>query len=435
MKAFQGELRRVRNSLLARNAGWIFVGQGVGFVLQAVYFVLLARLLGTREYGIYAGAFALASMPSAYSTLGTGTLLVRYVSSNASLFPVYWGNVILATSVTSFAVVGILYVVAKHFLDPASASIVILCAVANCFCAQLSTCAGQVFQTFEKLRVTATLNLLTNFLRFIAASILLLALHRATARQWAIASMAVSLTAAIIAVITVTMKYGPPKFQPKLFFSGAAEGLGYSFATSTTTAYNDLDKAMLSHYGMHVANGIYTMAYRVVDIATVPILSIRDAAMPRFFREGALGVKHSASLASRLLKRAVLLAVLSTALMFVAAPLIPRIVGAGFVQSISALRWLCLIPIFRSVHQITGSALTGAGLQKYRTASQLTAAITSLCLNVALIPHYGWLGAAWGSLMTDGLLAAMNASSLVYLSRSPEPRKRLQRAKLLESEK
>jgi O-antigen/teichoic acid export membrane protein len=387
MKAFQAELQRIRSSLLARNAAWITVGQGLGFVLQAVYFILLARLLGTREYGIYAGAFALASMLSAYSTLGTGTLLVRYVSSNARLFSVYWGNVLLTTSVTSFAVVGILYVIAKHFLDPASASIVILCGVANCFCAQLSTCAGQVFQTFEKLRVTATLNLLTNFLRFIAAATLLVALHRATARQWAIASTAVSLIAAVIAVLTVTVKYGPPKFRPKLLFSRAAEGLGYSFATSTTTAYNDLDKAMLSHYGMHVANGIYTMAYRVVDIATVPILSIRDAAIPRFFREGAKGLKPAASLASRLLKRAVLVALLSTVVLFVAAPLIPHIVGMGFAQSTSALRWLCLIPLFRSVHQITGSALLGAGLQKYRTASQVTAAIASLGLNVLLIPR------------------------------------------------
>jgi O-antigen/teichoic acid export membrane protein len=418
MIAFKKELQKVRSSSLARNAGWVFVGQGIGLLLQAVYFVLLARLLGTREYGIYAGAFALASMPSAYSTLGTGTLLVRYVSADKRLFSIYWGNVLLVTSITSFAVVGVLHIIAKHLLDPGSAAIVVLCAVGNCFCSQLATCAGQVFQTFEKLRITATLNLLTNFLRFLAAGTMLFSLHRATAWQWAIASLAVSLIAALTAVITVTVKYGRPKFQPKIFFSGAAEGFGYSFATSTTSVYNDLDKTMLSHYGMHVANGIYTMAYRVVDIATIPVLSIRDAAMPRFFREGARGLKHSAHLASRLLKRAVVLALFSTVVMFFLAPLIPRIVGPGFTESILALRWLCLIPVFRSVHQMAGSALTGAGLQKYRTSSQLTAAVASLCLNVALIPRYGWLGAAWGSLVTDGLLAAMNAGFLAWLCRS-----------------
>jgi len=422
MRALKEELRKVQNSTLARNAGWVFIGQGLGFLLQAIYFVLLARLLGTKEYGIYAGAFALASMPSAYSTLGTGTLLIRYVSSNKKLLPFYWGNVLVVTSVTSFVVVGALQLIARRLLDPASASIVILCAIGNCFCSQLATCAGQVFQTFERLRITAMLNLLTNFLRFLAAGTMLLELHRATARQWAIASTAVSLIAALTAVIAVTVKYGRPKFRPKLFFSGAAEGFGYSFATSTTSVYNDLDKMMLSHYGMYVANGIYTMAYRVVDIATIPVLSIRDAAMPRFFREGAVGLKRSANLAYSLLRRALPLALLCTLGMFVLAPLIPRIVGVGFTESILALRWLCFIPVFRSIHQMTGSALTGAGLQTYRTSSQVAAAVASLGLNVALIPRYGWLGAAWGSLLTDGVLALMNSGYLMWLCRTRESR-------------
>jgi len=29
-------------------------------------------------------------------------------------------------------------------------------------------------------------------------------------------------------------------------------------------------------------------------------------------------------------------------------------------------------------------------------------------LNLYLIPHYGWLGAAWASVLTDGLLALLN---------------------------
>jgi O-antigen/teichoic acid export membrane protein len=435
MKFLKEEWRKIQNSALARNAGWVFVGQGLGFVLQAAYFILLARLLGTKEYGIYAGAFALASMPSAYSTLGTGTLLIRYVSTNKKLLPLYWGNVLVVTSVTSFLVVGILYVAAKHLLDPLSASIVVLCAIGNCFCSQLATCAGQVFQTFEKLRITAALSLLTNLLRFIAAGTMLLRLHHASARQWALASMLVSLIAATTAVIAVTVEYGWPKFKSKLFFSGAAEGFGYSFATSTTSVYNDVDKMMLSHYGMYVANGIYTMAYRVVDIATIPVLSIRDAAMPRFFREGAVSLKRSSELAYTLLKRALPIALFCAAGMFVLAPIIPHIVGEGFRDSIMALRWLCFIPVFRSIHQMTGCALTGAGLQTYRTSSQVAAALASLGLNILLIPRYGWLGAAWGSLLTDGLLALMNSAYLMWLCRAGRSQVVLKGSRLVTEDK
>jgi len=52
----------------------------------------------------------------------------------------------------------------------------------------------------------------------------------------------------------------------------------FAVSGSTTSAYNDFDKVMLGHYGMTVANGIYSMAYRVINIATMPIQSIEAAA-------------------------------------------------------------------------------------------------------------------------------------------------------------
>src|ERR1700751_567889 len=91
------ELAKLRYSSVARNAGWMTIGQGLGFLLQATYFVILARLLGVVEYGVYAGAFALTSVVAQYSPLGTGTVCLRYVSGDRSAFSAYWGNIILVT--------------------------------------------------------------------------------------------------------------------------------------------------------------------------------------------------------------------------------------------------------------------------------------------------------------------------------------------------
>jgi O-antigen/teichoic acid export membrane protein len=393
----------------------MLVGQGTGILLQAFNFILLGRLLGSVQYGIYAGAFALVAIVASYSTLGSGTLFLRYVGTDHSRFSVYWGNILLVTMTVSGVLVAGLYFLAPHLIDPRSAGLVLILALANCFCSQLTTCAGQVFQTYEKLRFTAGFNLLTNLLRFIAAGSMLLFLHRCTAWQWAIASLAVSAVAVMAAVGMVTVKFGWPRLKPGLFFRGATEGFGYSFATSTASAYNDIDKAMLSHYRMNAADGVYTLAYRIVDIATIPILALRDAAIPRFFRAGSKSVEEAGRLSIQLLRTALPIACLASAAMWLAAPIIPHLVGKGFTDSVSALRWLCLIPIFRSVHQLTGSALTGSGLQNYRTASQLSAAAANFCLNLWLIPTHGWLGAAWASLLTDAGLGVVNWLLLAYL--------------------
>ncbi len=398
------EWQRIRKSPLAHNAGWLLAGQGSGLLLQAAYFVILARLLGVVEYGVFVGAFAFTGLVGQYGPLGTGTLLMRYVSGERQQFAVYWGNLLLVTLSMGTLLVLALHLLAPRLLNPRSASLVLLAATANCLCAQITVETARIFQTFEQMHTTAILNLLTNFMRTLIAGVMLVVSHHASAWQWAVASTIVSAVAAGLAVIIVTVRFGWPRFQPRLFLKHGTEGFGYAFASSTSSVYNDIDKTMLSHYGMNMANGIYTMAYRVVDIATIPILSIRDAALPRFFQRGRSGIEPAADLSTRLLKRALPLGIVAAIGMFVAAPLIPPIIGHGFSDSVAALRWLCLIPIFRSAHQMTGSALTGSGLQSYRTVAQGTAAGLNLGLNLWLIPCYGWRGAAWSSLVTDAVL-------------------------------
>jgi O-antigen/teichoic acid export membrane protein len=418
MHRLRAELAKLKSSTLAKNAGWMFLGQGLGLFSQALYFVLLARLLGSVQYGVYVGTFALVSMVGQYSSLGSDTVFLRYVSSDRKKFAPYWGNVLIVICVLSVLVSVLLHLIGRFILNPASAAIVFPAAISVCLCTQMAFAAGRVFQAFEQFRITATMNLLTNVMRLIAAAIMVAVLHHATAWQWVIASLVVSLAGAVIAVVMVTIKLGWPKFQMALVKKHAAEGLQYSFSQSTSSAYNDLDKTMLSHYGMNVANGVYAMAYRVVEIATIPIFSIRDAAMPKFFTQGAKGIEHAAALGRTLLNKAIWLGLAAAACMFLMAPIIPYIVGHDFADSVSALRWLCLIPFFRSIHQMTGSALTGAGLQRYRTASQCIAAAFNFGINLWLIPHYGWRGAAWASLLTDGGLGVMNWVIVARLTRS-----------------
>ena len=411
------QIKKIRESKLARNAAWMFAGQGLSFVIQGLYFIILARLLGSLQYGILAGAAALVAVVSQYSTMGSGLLVMRYVSADQTRFREYWGNVILSTGFFGSLIVVGLHIAGRWMIGGASASILILLAIGDCLCGQLTTAASQVFQAFEKMRITATLNLIVNLFRVLLAAVMLFSLHRATAWQWAIASLVVSGVAVTAAVTTVTVRFGWPIFKPQLLFRRVGEGFIFAVSSSTTSVYNDVDKVMLGHYGMSVANGIYTMAYRVVNIATMPIMSIQAAAFPRFFREGVNGVRATEPLAKKILKRTILIGCASVIGMYLVAPIIPHLVGKGFSQSVMALRWLCLIPIFRALHVGAGDAMAGAGYQKYRLGSQAIAAGSNFLMNLYLIPRYSWFGAALASLATDGSLAIMNWTLLFWLKR------------------
>lgn len=394
------------------------LGQGSSYGLRILYFIVIARLLGVVQYGIVVGAFGLVNLVAQYSRMGTGTVLVRYVAPDSSRCRAYWGNALLVTLFMGCVIVLILIVLAPHVIDPASAAIVGLTAAGSCICEQVAISAVQVFQSLQIMRTAAWISQLTSLARAAAAFSLLVTIRHATAVEWSVASLVASCLAAIIAITVVTVQRGWPHRVPGLMWSHAWEGLGYAFASSTVNAYDDLDKTMLSHYGMNEANGNYGLAYRVIDMGTMPLMAILLAAEPRLFQLAAEGADGAIQLGRRLLKHSLLVSAAASFGMFVLAPLIPELVGKGFRDAASALRWLCLIPIFRSVHWTTGSVLTSIGLQRYRTCTQMIVVALNFCLNIWLIPTYGWRGAAWASLATDGTLALLNFGVVEFVRRT-----------------
>jgi len=409
------------NENLAQNAGWMFLGRGLSVLCQSTYFLLLTRLLGSTEYGIYVGAVALVAILSQYTALGSHSVLLRYVSANPKLFPEYWGNVLVTTLCLGGTVTLLIAWGAALVSRSYAPTFLLFIAIGDCLFAQVTIAAGRVFQAFERMHATAALNLLTNAVRMMFAAGLLLRFHRTSARYWVFVTMTVSAIAAITAVAAVSRSYGRPRFIPRLLRLRTGEGLVFAFSYSTTGIYNDIDKVMLGYFGMNMANGVYTMAYRLVDVCTMPLYAIQSAAFPRFFKKGAAaGVQSTKAFAASIAIRTAPLCAVVAVAMFWLAPIIPHLAGKSFAGSVSALRWLCLLPLFRSFHVSAGDALSGAGQQKFRLSTQAVAAAFNFVINLFLIPRFGWTGAAWSSLATDGLLAILNWTLLLTLSKNSE---------------
>jgi O-antigen/teichoic acid export membrane protein len=421
MFSLRSELGNLRKSRMAMNAGWMLLAQGSSLVLQATYFIFLAKLLGVTEYGILAGAVALVSITYQYAGAGSGTVFLRYVSADPLNYRAYWGNVLLSTLLSSSLLVFAMVVFGRSLIGASAASLLLPLGIGYCFLNKLSEACGQVFQAFEQMRPMAVLTFLTNALRLALAMTLFYATRHVSARFWALTSLLPSLIVATAGVCWVTRKFGTPALHLGLVAKTVKEGIGYSFAGSTALVYNDVDKTILSHNGMNQANGIYSMVYRVIEIAWLPTMSVHLAARPSFFRIGAHGLSETRRLSRRILRRTVPLCLMCAAVMFLAAPSIPLVVGRGFQESVQALRWLCLIPLFRCFQFAAGEAIMGAGMQSYRTAVQLSGALLNLGLNLMLIPKYSWRGAAWSSLVTDGALGVAMWIMFEYLlRRSPK---------------
>ncbi len=406
-------LKRLKDHQVSRNALWILVGQGANFFLQAAFFLLLTRLLGVTEYGVFSGAFALINLATPYSSLGAGMLFMRYVTEDRSKAGLYWGNTLLLTTTVTLVLAAIFYFAGPAINHTQSHIIFLILAVANCLFSQVSDLGSIVFQTFEKMRYTATLSFLSNLGRVIVLLIMLATLHRANAVQWSIGIFIASGLAAAMCCIWVRKEVGPLSIDLGLIRRRVLEGLGFSFAGTTQNAYNDIDKTMLSHYGLNRENGFYSLAYRIVDFATTPIIAIDSAVLPRFFKKSREEMSATIRLAFRSAAVAASIGLVIGVGILLFAPFVLHLVPKGFSNAMVALRWLCWLPALRGIHRLTGGALTGSGRQNYRTASQFSVAGLNFLLNLWWIPAYGWIGAAWASVAADGSLAAINSGLLL----------------------
>lgn len=404
-----------RRRPVAHNASWMLAGQVANSLLQIGFFVLLARFLGVVQYGVFAGAFALVSLVTPYSSLGSGMLFMRYVISEERAANVYWGNSLAITTTISFGLAAFFSCIGPIVTGTDSRLMFAALTLANCLFAQLVGLSSIVFQTFESMRPAAILTLLANAARLLVLVVMQRMLHHAGAVQWSVGVLIASFAAAVVAVGWVWSVIGKPQFNGPLICTRIREGVGFSFAGTTQAVYNDVDKTMLSHFGFNRENGSYTLAYRIVDFATAPIVAMDAAILPRYFRRSHLGMQGIGRLALKALAISLPLGLAIGACLLIVSPLVPRIVGRDFSLTLVSLRWLCWLPLLRGIHMLTGSALTGTGHQSFRTIAQLTVAAINIALNIWWISRFGWIGAAWSSVVCDGLLAIINGCLLLWL--------------------
>ncbi len=411
-------LKIFSNSPLARNTTWMMVGQGLRLVIQALYFIEIARSLGVRNYGAFVGVVALVAIVYPFGALGSGNLLVKNVSRDKTLFSTYWGNALVTTAICG-SILLVFVLAVSHFALPPQIPLflIVLVGASDLFGLNIVTISGQAFQSFDRLNWTAIINVLMSAGRLLGA-IILVALHpHPSPLQWGYIYFSCTAAVAVFAAIMVSAILGHPLFRHPFSRLEMREGFYFSAGQTAQTVYNDIDKTMLARLCTLEATGIYGAAYRLIDVSFVPISSLLWAAYPNFFRAGNAGIAAALNYAKPLLLRALAYAVAICAILLVSANLVPRILGPDYTPTAEALRWLAVLPVFKSLHYFLSDTLTGAGYQAVRTSLQAGVAVFNVLINLWLIPAYSWRGAAWSSIASDGLLLCSVGLAVFILDR------------------
>ena len=389
---------------LARDASWMLISKLFNVVMQAGYFIIVARLLGKENYGSFIVITASASIIFPFLALGSEHVLVKNVATNRASFSTYWGNtLVLLTSNGAFLTIILLLLSPLIFPQDIQWITTLLILLADLICLGLLDISYKALVAASMVKKTAQLGILSTCGKLLAALSLSTFFAQPNIAVWSYLYLTSSIITATIAILVVNKMVAPPRPIFSELKSNIGQGIYFSISASANNINAGLDKSMLGKLSNVASAGIYGSAYRFIDVGNVPLFAIFGASYKRFFQHGASGIKGSLDFAKRLLPVLTLYAVGSFLGYWLLAPFIPVILGEEYREAIGALLWLSPLPAIAAFQYLAADTLTGSGHQKARSMVQLAAAVVNISLNIWLIPQFSWKGAAWATLISDSL--------------------------------
>lgn len=391
-------------SSLARDTLWMLSAKLFNVVMQTGYFIIVARLLGTDNYGYFIAVTAGASIIYPFVALGSEHVLVKNVSVDKTTFSTCWGNsLVLLVANGTFLTLALLLLSPLIFPSNIAWGTILLILLADLFCLALFDLGNKALMATDMIKKTAQLGILSTCGKLIAALSFAVFFDKPSIVIWSYLYLTSSAITAVVAVLAVHRMVGLPRPVFSELKANIVEGFYFAISASASNINASIDKSMLGKLSTPYATGIYGSAYRFIDVGNVPIQALSGATYPRFFQHGAAGIKGSFDFAKRLLPFIVFYAIACLVGYSIIAPYVPVMLGEEYREAIDALILLSPLPAIAAFQYLAADALTGSGNQKARSIVQVGAAILNVVLNIFLIPKFSWQGAAWATLISDSL--------------------------------
>jgi O-antigen/teichoic acid export membrane protein len=406
-------LAQAASKKLIRDTATMSLGHAFRLGLQALYFIVIARTLGPRQYGCFVAITAVVGIVTPFVGIGGASTLLKNVSRDRSLLKIYWGNGIVLVCASGMLCAAIIGAIGPYLVGKEMRVAIVCFAISELILGRIVELASFARNAIGHMRATALLNVYSGLSRLICVALLSSIKAHPSVQDWCIAILYGSIGCTIYGVYSVSRIAGI-SFSIRHIKKDLGEGVYFAVGSSAATFYNDIDKTMLARMTDLSATGIYGAAYRLIDVAMAPIKAMTASAYAEFFRRGRDGPQATSRYAYKLIKRASLFGAGIFVGSLMAAPLLPLILGKSFGNSVEALRWLAVLPLIRCGHFFLGDALSGAGLNATRTIIQIVVAITNVMLNLYFIHYWSWRGAAWTSIMCDGLLVVGFGLALAF---------------------
>lgn len=375
---------------------------GLALVVGLVTFKIFAQSLGPREYGIIGVTFGVTGLAGAISAvpvyLTTVTLGQASRTQSGSVRTI--GTLVIAGA-TVFATI-----LAAISIDSSKFPFVVTIIVSEVIVGGLVSCELGFVNSLVGYRQVAQLRLAQVAVRCIVL-VVLIVIDRVS-----LGSYALMQTTANVGLLAVVVLYRRHKRLPTIRHARpqrahAATAARFAAGLGVLSVQNDYDKAVLSQFGFATELGVYTAAYRIVNIFGVPIEQLIGAS---YSRQVALAGSDLQQL-HRFTNRVMLGGLAYTGAVlggfallghWLLKPLGDQYAGT-YLMVVALLGVLAL----RCIGGVICDMLNASGFQPLVLKSMAVSGVLTVASYYITIPMWGWKGAVFGTFLGEFVTATL----------------------------
>lgn len=317
---------------------------GIRLLIQASTLLLVARLLGPDDFGLFAGIAALAVLIGTFSTFGTHLVLLGEVSKDHAQCTHVLRYAIPTTLIVGSLLFFLYVFICLLFFHSLGVSLTVIICIGL---TEIILLPLFLLSTTEELALekTAQSQLLTIFplaLRTLAIVIILLVNYAEPLILFAWLYFISALLALVCRKIykpNAWLKARQWRLANKQDLKNSA---GYAALALTAAGPSELDKILaikLMPLGM---SGLYIGASRIIGATVLPVMALLLSTLPRFFRESLLISVESHRLLKWIFITVICYSLILTIIIWYMAPLVEMLFGLEYKGLGNILKWICL---------------------------------------------------------------------------------------------
>lgn len=384
-------------------------------LVQAGTLLIVARLLGPQGFGAFAGVAALAVILGTLSSFGINTVLLGEVSRDPARREQVLPYAVPFTLLCGSVLFAVYLLISQFALREAAVpvAVLIVIGVTELWLQPLLGLPASEHLGLGRIARSQLLQTLPLALRLLAAAAVFILHPVDPLAAYAYGYLIASVVALVIATTTMPAPWPRMKRWRLPTRTELRSSAGYATLNITSSSPSELDKILATKLLPLSSAGMYAVGTRVISAATLPVIAMTLAALPRLFRDAHGQPKRTAHLLRWIFGVALAYSLALAVVLWFAAPVIVWVFGPKYHGLQHMIHWLTLAVPGMALRIAAGSVLMALGRPWMQVGFEVAGLGVLIGASIVLTQHLGTTGMALALVCSEWGMAVIGLSLVI----------------------